>query len=90
MTPHIYYTVITRRNYFLVKYAFVPDCKVFTFPGTFDTVLSAEEQFKQAMQGRLLKLSEGAFVRKIEDLSERHRQDLAKLADWNIGRSIRM
>ena len=88
MTKQIYYTVIAHKNFYIVKYAFVPVCEVFTFPGMFDTFAQAEEQFKQATAGKLDYLKEGPFQQKVEQLSTRYKQDLVKLAAWNNGKAI--
>jgi len=88
MTYITYYTVIIHNRFSMVKYATGPAYEVFTFPGTFDDPGDASQQFKATIQGKLEHLMEGAFVRKVDDLHTRHKQDLAKLADWNIGRKI--
>ena len=90
MTQHVYYTVITHTRFCMVKYAIVPACEIFTFPGTFDDPGEASQEFKKTMQGNLEHLSEKAFERKVSDLHNRYQQDLARLADWNIGRAIRI
>jgi hypothetical protein len=88
MKQSIYYAILSHRSFFTVKYTIVPECRILTFGGTFDTAVEAEQTFKQAVKGRLEQLSEGAFARKIEHLQACYRRDLAKLADWNIGRAI--
>jgi hypothetical protein len=85
-----YYTVITCQTFFMVKYAVVPVCEILTFPGTFGTALEAEQTFKKATHGKLEQLSLKAFERKVSDLHTRYKQDLAKLADWNIGKPVRI
>jgi hypothetical protein len=85
-----YYTVIAHKNFFVVRYAVVPVCEILTFPGTFDSFSEAEKQFKKATHGKLEQLSQGAFQRKVDNLHARYRQDLAKLADWNIGKPVRI
>jgi len=89
MKPTFYYTVILCRTFFIIKYA-TSEGRVLTFPGTFNSVTEAEEQFKKDVHGKLIQLSESAFQRKAGELAERYRQDLTKLADWNIGRTIRI
>jgi len=86
MKPTYYYTVIAHRNFFTVKYAIVPVCEIFTFPGLFDDPGEASQAFQKVKQGNLEYLKEGPFQRKVDDLHTRHKQDLAKLADWNRGR----
>lgn len=90
MKQHRYYTIITHKHFFTIKYTVVPEGRVLTFPGTFDTAQEAEEAFKKAVQGKLEQLPEKAFERKADDLHSRYKQDLAKLTDWNTGRTIRI
>jgi len=90
MKQTYYYTIIAHKNFFVVRYAVVPVCEILTFPGMFDSASLAEEQFKKAKQGNLEYLKEGAFQRKVDDLHTRYKQDLARLADWNIGGKIRI
>jgi len=89
MKQTYYYTVIAHKHFFLVKYAIAPVYEIFSFPGTFDDPGEASQEFQKAKQGHLEYLKEGAFQRKVSDLHTRYKQDLAKLADWNIGGKIR-
>ena len=90
MKPTYYYTIIAHKNFFVVRYAVVPVCEIFAFPGTFNDPGEASQEFQKAKQGKLEYLKEGAFQRKVDDLHTRYRQDLARLADWNIGGKIRI
>lgn len=88
MKQHVYYTIIACRDFYMIKYAFVPVCEIFTFPGTFDSANAAEEQFKKVTHGKLEYLAEKAFERKVSELHMRYKQDLAKLADWHAGKKV--
>lgn len=85
-----YYTVVTGKRSNLVKYAQSPAYEVKLFSGAFDDPGEASQEFKKTIQGKLEHLSEKAFERKVSDLHNRYKQDLAKLADWTIGRTIRI
>lgn len=90
MKPVIYYTIITYRTFCMVQYAISPACKISTFPGTFDDPGEASREFKAAMQGNLEYLTPGVFEHKTSFLSARYLQDMARLADWNSGKAIRI
>jgi len=91
MKQPIYYTVLTRRNFFLVKYAEGSAYKIFTFPGTFSCPGEASQEFKITVPGRNPEyLPEKAFERKVRALASEYQQDLAKLADWKSGKAVRI
>jgi hypothetical protein len=84
------YTVITGRRACIVKYAAYPAYETKLFSGSFADHGEASQEFKKTVQGNLELLTEGAFEHKVSQLAYRYQQDLAKLADWNIGKSIRI
>jgi hypothetical protein len=90
MTQATYYSVVIGKRASIVKYAQSPDYSVKLFSGSFDDPGQASQQFKIAMDGKLEYLAEAAFLRKVEQLSTRYKQDLAKLAAWNDGKAIRI
>jgi len=90
MKQTVYYTIITHRTFFRVLYAITPECKILTWPSTFDDPGEASQEFKKVVQGNLECLPEGTFQRKVESLSARYQQDLAKLADWKSGKAVRI
>jgi len=85
-----YYTVILCKTFFMVKYTIVPEGRILTFPGTFDSFAEAEEQFKKTVHGKLERFTEGTFQRKVSDMAARYQEDLAKLADWQSGKAVRI
>jgi hypothetical protein len=88
MNQTTYYTVLTRRSSFIVKYATTPACQVFTDPRMFDDPGEASQEFKKAMQGKVEQLSEGMFERKVSALSSRYQQDLFRLQSWVDGKGV--
>jgi hypothetical protein len=90
MKPTIYYTVIIGKRACLVKYATSPAYAVKLFPGSFDDPGEASREFKIATPGDPLYLTEKAFDHKIAELAERYKQELARLADWNSGKKVRV
>ena len=82
-----YYTVILCKTFFMIKYA-TPEGRILTWPSTFDPKASAEEQFKQATHGKLEKLSNSAFEKKVNQLASHYRQDLAMLQSWIDGKGV--
>ena len=90
MTLHVYYTVITGRKYSKVKYAVGPEYCVKTFEGEFDCPGEASQEFEIAVEGDHRYLTQAAFERQVGRLASRYQQDRAKLADWNMGRAIRI
>ena len=85
-----YYTVITGKRSNIVKYAQSPAYETKLFPGAYDDPGEASQEFKKTVQGQVEHLPEKAFERKVGELASFHREALAKLADWNIGRTIRI
>ena len=90
MKPTTYYTVATGKRVSMVKYAQSPEYSVKLFSGSFPDPGEASQQFKQTVQGHVEYLTEKAFERKVGELAERYKQERLKLADWNIGRTIRI
>ena len=87
-----YYTVIIGKRSCIVKYAQPPDYSVKLFSGSFADPGEASQEIIKALHTEPLLFcpTEGAFEREVNQLSNQHKQDLAKLADWNSGRTIRI
>jgi hypothetical protein len=90
MTQTTYYTVITGKRSNIVKYAAYPDYSIKLFSGAYDDPGEASQQFKKSFQGKVEHLTSKAFERKVGELANLYRRERAKLADWNIGTSIRI
>ena len=78
--PHILYTVVNGRwSTDIVKYAIGPKYEVQVFSGAFNCPGEASQEFKIAVEGEHEYLAEKAFERKVDALSTRYQQDLARL-----------
>jgi hypothetical protein len=90
MKQQTYYTVITGKRSYIVKYATGPAYEVKLFSGAFTDAGSASQEFKMAVEGDPEYLAEKAFERKVDTLASLYKQDLAQLAAWNSGKAIRI
>ena len=90
MTQQTYYTVIIGSRASIVKYAQSPDYETKLFSGAFASPAEASQEFEKTVQGKIEHLAEKAFERKVSGLASLYRQERLKLADWTIGRTIRI
>jgi hypothetical protein len=85
-----YYTVIIGKRSTLVKYAQGPAYEIKLFSGAFADPGQASQEFKKTVQGQVEHLPEKAFERKVGEQALLYTRERARLADWNIGKAIRI